>query len=123
MIWGCQWDVTCKWLAEHKYDINNSRAWGNYFNSVSPANGGNYKKGNKKNTGSNENWKANNIYDLAGNCREWTQEANSANRRALRGGSYDDDGSPGSASFRNRNFSPDYSSCNDLASRASLYIK
>ena len=123
MIWGCQWDVTCKWLAEHKYDINNSRAWGNYFNSVSPANGGNYEKNNKKNTGSNENWKANNIYDLAGNCREWTQEANSANRRALRGGSYDDDGSPGSASFRNRNFSPDYSSCNDLASRASLYIK
>ena len=123
MIWGCQWDVTCKWLAEHKYDINNSRAWGNYSNSVSPANGGNYEKNNKKNTGSNENWKANNIYDLAGNCREWTQEANSTTDRACRGGGYHYGGSIFPASDRDNGGSPGISRDDGLASRASLYIK
>ena len=125
MIWGCQWDVTCKWLAEHNYDISNSSAWGNYYDSVSPANGGNYKKGNKKNTGSNENWKANNIYDLAGNFYEWTQEADdSVIRRACRGGvfSYSGSGDPASGRY---SITPDRSdySVNDIASRASLYIK
>ena len=122
MIWGCQWDVTCKWLKEHNYDINNSSAWGNYSDSVSPANGGNYEQNNKKNTGSNENWKANNIYDLAGNCREWTQEADSTSYRASTGGSYNYNGSNNPASDRYV-FFPDNSSCDFIASRASLYIK
>ena len=122
MIWGCQWDVTCKWLKEHNYDINNSSAWGNYSDSVSPANGGNYEQNNKKNTGSNENWKANNIYDLAGNCREWTQEANSSFGRASRGGLYGGDGCNFPAGHRNCDI-PDISSFSDIASRASLYIK
>ena len=122
MIWGCQWDVTCKWLAEHNYDINNSSAWGNYYDSVSPANGGNYEQNNKKNTGSNENWKANNIYDLAGNCREWTQEADSTYDRASRGGNYYDFGSGGPACDR-VGHGPDDSSDGGIASRASLYIK
>ena len=122
MIWGCQWDVTCKWLAEHNYDINKSSAWGNYYDSVSPANGGNYEQNNKKNTGSNENWKANNIYDLAGNCREWTQEVYSTVNRALRGGYCGDDGSNIPASDRYSIY-PDNSSDNVIASRASLYIK
>ena len=124
MIWGCQWDVTCKWLAEHNYDINNSSAWGNYKDSVSPANGGNYEQGNKKNTGSNENWKANNIYDLAGNCWEWTQEADSIKYRANRGGdyynTYDGSGYPATYRFSSN---PDSSGSSDRASRASLYIK
>ena len=122
MIWGCQWDVTCKWLAEHNYDINNSSAWGNYSDSVSPANGGNYEQNNKKNTGSNENWKANNIYDLAGNCYEWTQEASYTSSRAYRGGNYYDDGSDDPASSRSY-FNPDYSGNSNFACRASLYIK
>mgnify|MGYP004660084763 CR=1 FL=1 len=122
MIWGCQWDVTCKWLAEHNYDINNSSAWGNYRDSVSPANGGNYEQNNKKYTGSNENWKANNIYDLAGNCYEWTQEANSIKVRAGRGGDCTDNGSDNPASDRG-NGSPGTSIYDCFASRASLYIK
>ena len=122
MIWGCQWDVTCKWLEEHNYDINNPSAWGNYSDSVSPANGGNYEQGNKKNTGSNENWKANNIYDLAGNCREWTQEAYSTGHRASSGGTYSSDGYRHPASLRNYGIPAD-SDDNGVASRASLYIK
>ena len=123
MIWGCQWDVTCKWLKEHNYDINNSSAWGNYSDSVSPANGGNYEQNNKKNTGSNENWKANNIYDLAGNCYEWTQEVYSTPSRAHRGGTYNSNGSDCPASIRNTYYFPDHSYVRSLASRASLYIK
>ena len=130
MIWGCQWDVTCKWLEDHNYDINNSSAWGNYSN-YNTAN--NYAEGSEKyeagagekqNTGSSENWKANNIYDLAGNCYEWTQEAVSAGGRAIRGGGYDDNGSNVPASLRDVDFFPDDSSSSvGIASRASLYIK
>ena len=128
MIWGCQWDVTCKWLEDHNYDINNSSAWGNYSN-YNTAN--NYAEGSEKyeagagekqNTGSSENWKANNIYDLAGNCREWTQEASSTTVRALSGGSYYSDGSDVPASYRGSYF-PGISSGDYVASRASLYIK
>ena len=128
MIWGCQWDVTCKWLEDHNYDINNSSAWGNYSN-YNTAN--NYAEGSEKyeagagekqNTGSSENWKANNIYDLAGNCYEWTQEANSAAYRPFRGGSYGYDGSSIPASYRHDD-NPDDSRSYNLASRASLYIK
>ena len=128
MIWGCQWDVTCKWLEDHNYDINNSSAWGNYSN-YNTAN--NYAEGSEKyeagagekqNTGSSENWKANNIYDLAGNCREWTQEASSTSFRAGRGGNYSNFGSNTPASNRDHDY-PDNSSINCIASRASLYIK
>ena len=128
MIWGCQWDVTCKWLAEHNYDINNSSAWGNYsdYNTANNYAEGSEKyeagAGGKQITGSSENWKANNIYDLAGNCSEWTQEAYTASRRALRGSRYDLDGSVYSASVRSI-CEPNVSSFSFNASRASLYIK
>ena len=127
MIWGCQWDVTCKWLISSGAKIEEevltkSSSWGNYYDSVSPANSGNYEKGKKKNTGSNENWKANNIYDLAGNCDEWTQEAISTSYRATRGGGYHLNGFTYPASYRNGN-GPDDSSYGVYASRASLYIK
>ena len=128
MIWGCQWDVTCKWLSEHGYDINDSSSWGNHsdYNTKN-----NYTEGNEKyeakavekqNTGFSENWKANNIYDFAGNCYEWTQEANSTDGRAIWGGFYGDAGSHTSASDR-YDLSPDSSSSYRTASRASLYIK
>ena len=100
MIWGIQWDLACDFIATkgEQKSITNSRAWGNYSNSTDPANKGNYEQDTegytiKKNTGSNEAWKANNIYDIAGNCYEWTQEANDAGNRAYRGGYYSDNGS------------------------------
>ena len=115
MIWGCQWDVTMNWLissgAKTSDEVNkDSSTWGNY-NNYNAANNytegtAGYEKnaGSPQNTGSSENWKANNIYDLAGNCWEWTQEAGSTDGRAYRGGYYNGYGSnyPASAcSFNN----------------------
>ena len=118
MIWGCQWDVTMNWLissgAKTSDEVNkDSSTWGNY-NNYNAANNytegtAGYEKnaGSPQNTGSSENWKANNIYDLAGNCYEWTQEAYSANYRACRGGDYVSYGSSYPASLRSVDY-PDY---------------
>ena len=91
MIWGCQWDVTCNFIANYgeEKDIKDSRDWENCKDSRNPANTGNYEIGTdgnaiKKNTGSNEAWKANNIYDFAGNCAEYTQEINDNHLRVDR---------------------------------------
>ena len=96
MIWGLQWDATCNWLAnsDPRYSITDSSTWGNYKNNTADGHG------TKQNTGSSESWKANNIYDFAGNCYEFTQEAGGAILRASRGGYYDDSGSYNPASDR-----------------------
>ena len=110
MIWGCQWDVTMNWLissgAKTIYEVNrNSSSWGNYRGTSVKADDGTTEiKANgtpaKLNTGKTTFTMANNIYDLAGNCYEWTQEVNGASYRARRGGSYSFDGSGGPASYR-----------------------
>ena len=114
MIWGCQWDVTMNWLissgAKTSDEVNkDSSTWGNY-NNYNAANNytegtAGYEKnaGSPQNTGSSENWKANNIYDLAGNVWEWTQEAGNASDRAGRGGCYNLHGSGYPASNRANN--------------------
>ena len=75
----------------------------------------------KQNTGFSENWKANNIYDFAGNCFEFTQEANSTFRRANSGGSYIYSGSYAPASSRNGGY-PAGSGSSGFASRPTLYL-
>ena len=102
MIWGCQWDATCDFISKkgEQKSITNSSTWGNYSDSTSPANTGNYEKWRRKDTGSNEYWKANNIYDIAGNCYEWTQEADRTIFRAYRGGGCKHSGSDRPASGR-----------------------
>ena len=124
MIYGCQWDETMSWLKrtkfvgeEEKVDEDSS-SWGNYEDSISPANVSGY--GSPQDTGYSENWSANKIYDLAGNYSDWTQEAYGTNRRIRRGGYYDDSGSNFPGSYRGSN-SPNvtYSSC---SARATLII-
>ena len=76
MIYGVQWDSICKWLEKAGFDtINDSSNWGNI-------------SGNEINTGSNEVFKANEIYDFSGNYSEWTQETYLGEHRSVRGGSY-----------------------------------
>ena len=96
MIWGLQWDATCNWLAnsDPRYSITDSSTWGNYSNNTADGHG------SPQNTGSSESWKANNIYDFAGNCWEFTQEADFTDDRAYRGGDSSRYGSYSPASDR-----------------------
>ena len=132
MIWGCQWDVTMNWLissgTKTSEEVNkDSSSWGNYKNTSVKANDGTteLKESGTLNilhTGKTTFTMANNIYDLAGNCIEWTQEASDTNYRACRGGYYYDEGSTKPASNRvyNRNVSFSDSYC---GSRPTLIIK
>ena len=95
MIWGIQWDLTCDFISKkgEQKSIKNSTTWGNYIDSKGSAavmDGTTQKYGDRQVTGFSEYWKANNIYDLAGNSYEWTQDADRTESRALRGGSYSD---------------------------------
>ena len=87
MIYGNQWDRVMNWLVEtgakeQEEVYSNSSSWGNYRDSTGAAA---TDSGSKQTSGKNEAWQANNIYDLAGNYFEWTQEASSTNNRISRG--------------------------------------
>ena len=94
MIWGLQWDATCNWLDSSGFSITDSSTWGNYDDNTATGHG------SEQNTGFSESWKANNIYDFAGNCYEFTQEADYTSYRARRGGYYNFNGSDDPASDR-----------------------
>ena len=97
LMTGKSWDTVCKWLENSGIKVNDSSTYGNYSNSQSPANVDGY--GNKQVTGYSENWKVKNIYDLAGNTYEWTNEVYSSDR-VIRGGNYANYGSNNSVSYR-----------------------
>ena len=111
MIWGSQYDAMLNWAltgTDRAHVTANS--YGNHQgSSVGAVECGSYNNGSDK---------INNIYDLEGNLREWTQEASSASGRAFRGGNYDGAYSP---SLRN-NTDPSAAG-STYGSRLSLYIK
>ena len=77
MIWGCQWDQVCRFistLGDNKVrSLDDSTSYGSYSGPSD------YK------TGTRNKCITNNIYDLAGNYWEWTQEAYSTYYRVYRG--------------------------------------
>ena len=107
LIYGIEWDSVLQWLLNSQAKIgdesggtktiteddvqSDSSSWGNYSNSVG---GAEANSGIKRQTGgTNEYWKVNNIYDIAGNVKEWTQEKYSTGTyRVNRGGSSRDNG-------------------------------
>ena len=105
MVWGCLWDETCKFIAKGNiYDVTNSGSWGNYVSSNGNAAvvvDGQNKYGTKQMPGYSEYWKAKNIYDFAGNVKEWTQEAYSIQSRTARGGACDNYAHSHPATYRN----------------------
>ena len=115
MIYGNQWDEVCNWLSGVGYDIEDSTSWGNYEDN--PEEGA----GSKQTAGYKESWQANHIYDFAGNCEEWTQEAYYAYYRVLRGGNYNLSGSDYPASHRD-NYDPNYGDFSHISTRTVLYI-
>ena len=98
----------------------NGSSWGNYSDSIGDAktNSGGYKQ---KNTGKSEYWKANNIYDLAGNVHELTQEKWSTGiGRDVRGGTFSSPGNGCAAAHRIDTNESDTSS--NVGFRASFYL-
>ena len=91
LLTGKAWDTTCHWIEDSLKSINesaslrNSRYYGNYKNSLAPAN---ENSGTKRAAGFSENWKTKNIYDLAGNVWELTSEKDLSSYFIYRGGSY-----------------------------------
>lgn len=88
--YGAEYDSILEWLLEsgaktHDEIAKDSSSWGNYLNTNNTPN-------TLAKTGSNEDWCVNNIYDLAGNVNEWTQEKKYNNEAVIRGGSYYDFG-------------------------------
>ena len=110
MIWGSQYDQMMIWMQGNGIDIT----------SKTPKNleGITTSRNTSTKTGTVSKDKLNNIYDLLGNSREWTLEANLTGSRTYRGGFNISSTSP---SFR-YSYSP-YNTTNDLSTRLTLYIK
>ena len=107
LINSAVWDRTLNWLEETKAvtraELFNSTSWGNYKNSqfnfkgkYSTDSGNTFTDVTTSTqkpesdfyllgTGVTEYTKRNNIYDLAGNCWEWTTESYSSSIRVTRG--------------------------------------
>ena len=133
MIWGNQWDRTLMWLIEtgsktKEQIADDSTSWGNYYNATfeyvnSSGSTATKNEGSSTRipTGSAEYTKANNIYDLAGNVRDWTMEAGSTYYRVYRGGNCNSNGGNDPAGNR-YNVNPT-NSLNVYGCRSALYIK
>ena len=117
LITGKAWDTVCHWIKSDD-ELKDSRTYGNYKNSESPANVTGY--GTKQVAGYSDKWMVKNIYDLAGNVWEWTSEADSS-RYILRGGRYSIDGSDSPVSCRSNGGVSDTDST--IGFRLRLYIK
>ena len=118
LCYGVQWDATMQF-----FDSNYIKGECDENSYVRNSNGkGNYGTGNSINTGSNDEYKVKNIYDMAGNVREWTMEANGTTTRVFRGSYYDSDynGANNPVSERaNRNPDGGYT---DIGFRIALYL-
>jgi len=119
MTFGAEYDSVLEWFIKTEVKtlteiVEDSTEWGNHWNTENSP---------KKvvETGSREEWCANNIYDFAGNVDEWTQEQNESSRRVIRGGNYYWNGDGYPVAYRSYNVPFDY--CNDTGFRATLYIK
>ena len=99
---GAAWDRTLGWIYEKRNKnlaelTTNSTSWGNYSDDEFSGTTG------QINTGTKEETKANNIYDLAGNLGEWSTEnctQGGSTYPVHRGGNYYHSGSSAPAAFR-----------------------
>ena len=116
MIWGSQYDAMLKWMKGNKINVTSSSptdlSIGNTSRNTTRVTGG----ANNGQTVSKD--KLSNIYDLLGNSREWTQEANNTNYRVYRGGRYDTGHAPSYRNYYGPTLTNSYG-----GSRLTLYIK
>ena len=106
MIWGSQYDAMMNWMAKLGVEVDSETPITGATNNTS------------RTTGSEENDKIKNVYDLLGNSYEWTLEAIYSSYRVYRGGSYLNSYSPAYRDY----YSP-YDTYSFSSSRLTLYIK
>ena len=107
---GASWDSMLDFIKDSSHSVTDSTTWGNYSNSetytinrgkYAEFNASNYTLGNFQDvvneypkekdksilltTGATERNCSRNIYDVAGNCDEWTTESCSSINRVIRG--------------------------------------
>ena len=107
---GASWDSMLDFIKDSSHNVTDSTTWGNYSNSETYTinrgkyavyNTSNYTLGNFQDvgneyskekstsilltTGATERNSSKNIYDVAGNCWEWTTESSSSDFRVYRG--------------------------------------
>ena len=119
LTFGAEYDSVLEWFIKTEVKtlteiVEDSTEWGNHWNTENSP---------KKvvETGSREEWCANNIYDFAGNVDEWTQEQNKSSRRVTRGGDYNFFGNDYPVAYRN--YCNPYDGYDNTGFRATLYIK
>ncbi len=122
LIYGVQWDAVMKWMenisnpnVEGKTYIQDSTGMG-WYND----NSGNTIHQTGTDVDSDKSNCVKNIYDLAGNVREWTMESYNADNRVTRGGDYPNKGSRRPASLRVGNAPSD--SDGNCGFRLTLYL-
>ena len=138
---GAAWDSMLDFIKDRSHNVTSSTSWGNYSDSdtykvyrgslysnstwsaVDTTNGSDVTKDTSilLTTGATERNSSKNIYDVAGNCWEWTTEAFGTSIRVLRGGSCSDSGSGDPASNR-ANGSPTLSYNGIISFRPLLYV-
>ena len=119
LTYGAEYDSVLKWLIDSgtKTDTevtHNSSGWGNYWKQKGALD-------KVVETGSSEEWCANNIYDLAGNVDEWTQEKVGEKYHVIRGGYCKVMGEYFPVKYSRYNYST--SSYNTTGIRVTIYIK
>ncbi|MDD2376038.1 MAG: hypothetical protein PHD15_00035 [Clostridia bacterium] len=117
LLTGIQWDTVMKWIQNLEMSVLDSTTWGNHINSIAPANVSGYSSSQV--AGFSEYWKTKNIYDLAGNLWEWTNEIYS-DERVIRSGGCSGNGITFSVSSRS-SYAPGSIDI-DLSFRVVLYI-
>ena len=122
LCYSIQWDAMLDFIKDSNHNVKNSTTWGNYSNNAwkitrtsakysadngetwtSILAGGKSKTSSESillTTGASDNFVAKNIFDVAGNVYERTNEAYSSTYRVNRGGYYGGYGSYGPASNR-----------------------
>lgn len=116
LTFGAEYDSVLEWFIKTEVKTfaeiaENSTEWGNHLSTENSPR-------KLVETGSREEWCANNIYDFAGNVEEWTQEKTESSYCVIRGGNF-------RISFpvACRNFSDSDYYCDRTGFRATLYIK
>ena len=103
LLTGTQWDTLVKWLSITNEDILTSTEYGNFT-------------GVRQNTGSSDQYRINNIYDLSGNVQEFTNEVQEG-QVIVRGGAYDLE----KKLTERYTYSKEYTNA-DLGFRTALYV-